>query len=114
MRRPLCILVFAMTLAVALCAPVRAFAADCEGRQPAGYRVLALDNGRRVAVWYPAADPERPLAYSHSNHGFMGSVAQDTPPQEGCPRVPLVLFSHGLGGCALQSLFITEQLARRG
>ena len=43
----------------------------------------------------------------------MGSVAKDAPPAA-CPRVPLVLFSHGLGGCALQTLFFTEELARHG
>jgi len=31
-----------------------------------------------------------------------------------CPRVPLLLFSHGWGGCALQSIFLTEELARAG
>ena len=91
-----------------------AFASDCDARQSTGYRVLALESGRKVAVWYPAADAERPMAYSHANYGFMGSVAPDAPPNDTCPRVPLVLFSHGLGGCALQSLFITEELARHG
>ena len=91
-----------------------AFAAeDCSGRQAAGYRVLAMENGRKVAVWYPAAASEQPMAYSRSNGGFMGSVAKDAPPAA-CPRVPLVLFSHGLGGCALQTLFFTEELARHG
>ena len=91
-----------------------AFAADCDARQSAGYRVLALESGRKVAVWYPAADAEQPMAYSRANYGFMGSVAHDAPPSDTCPRVPLILFSHGLGGCALQSIFITEELARHG
>ncbi len=86
---------------------------DCSGRQAAGYRVLAMDNGRKVAVWYPAAAREQPTAYSRSNNGFMGSVAKDAPPAT-CPPVPLVLYSHGLGGCALQTLFFTEELARHG
>ncbi|HVG05521.1 MAG TPA: alpha/beta fold hydrolase [Burkholderiaceae bacterium] len=90
-----------------------ALAADCTARQAAGYRVLAMENGRKVAVWYPAAASEQPLAYSRATGGFMGSVAKDAPPSA-CPRVPLVLFSHGLGGCALQSLFLTEELARHG
>ena len=105
-------LAFALTLALWL--PSSASTADCDARQSAGYRILSLDSGRKVAVWYPAAEPEAPFAYSHSNYGFMGSVAQDSPPLESCARVPLVLFSHGLGGCALQSLFITEELARHG
>jgi predicted dienelactone hydrolase len=86
---------------------------DCPARQAAGYRVLATENGRKVAVWYPAAASEQPMAYSRSTGGFMGSVARDAPPST-CPRVPLVLFSHGLGGCALQTLFLTEELARHG
>ena len=105
-------LVFALSLALWL--PSSASAADCDARQSAGYRILSLESGRKVAVWYPAAETERPLAYSHSTYGFMGSVAKDSPPLESCARVPLVLFSHGLGGCALQSLFITEELARHG
>ncbi len=90
-----------------------AHAADCSGRQAAGYRVLTLDSGRKVAVWYPAAAAEKPFPYTRSNNGFMGSVAFEAPPAA-CPRVPLVLFSHGLGGCALQTLFLTEELARHG
>ena len=72
-----------------------------------------MDNGRSIAVWYPAAVPEQPMAYSRRHGGFMGSVAKDAAPAA-CPRVPLVLFSHGLGGCALQTLFFTEELARHG
>lgn len=72
-----------------------------------------MDGGRKVAVWYPAAGTEQPFAYARGNSGLMGSVARDAPPAA-CPRVPLVLFSHGLGGCALQSTFITEELARHG
>lgn len=84
----------------------------CDTLHSAGYRVLALDDGRKVAVWYPAAEPERSIAYSRS--GDMGRVATDSPPLGACPPVPLVLFSHEFGGCALQSIFITEELARHG
>lgn len=31
-----------------------------------------------------------------------------------CGRLPLVVFSHGINGCATQTLFFTEELARRG
>ena len=51
------------TLAFVLIACAPALAADRNGRQSAGYRVLALDNGRKVAVWYPAASAE-PVASS--------------------------------------------------
>jgi predicted dienelactone hydrolase len=105
-------LAFALLLAIA--PPSSHASTDCDARPSAGYRVLSLESGRKVAVWYPTAEAELPLAYSRTNYGFLGSVAQDSPPLEGCPRAPLVLFSHGLGGCALQSLFITEELARHG
>ena len=72
-----------------------------------------MQNGRKVAVWYPTSATEQPMAYSRSTGGFMGSVAKDAP-AAACPRLPLVLFSHGLGGCALQTLFLTEELARHG
>src|SRR4030095_13726846 len=90
-----------------------AHAADCDGRQAAGYRELTLETGRKMAVWYPTAAAEKPFPYTRSNNGFIGSVACDAPPAA-CPRVPLVLFSHGLGGCGLQTLFLTEELARHG
>jgi dienelactone hydrolase len=88
------------------------FALHCDALQSVGYRVLALEDGRKVAVWYPAAEPERSIAYSRS--GDMGRVAADSPPLRTCPPVPLVVFSHEFGGCALQSIFITEELARHG
>ena len=87
--------------------------ANCDSPHAVGYRVLPLESGRKVAVWYPADGTEQPFAYARGNGGLMGSVATDAPPAK-CPRVPLVLFSHGLGGCALQSTFITEELARHG
>ncbi len=99
--------------ALALAAGARppAPAVDCGGRFSAGYRVLQLDHGRRVAVWYPTTVAEQRLA--GSKDGFASRVAKDAPPAA-CPRVPLVLFSHGWGGCALQSIFLTEELARAG
>lgn len=98
-------------LALGSCLPAQA--ADCNGRFSAGYRVLALENGRKVAVWYPTDAEEQPVAQARANSGFAVSVARDAPPAA-CPHVPLVLFSHGWGGCALQSIALTEALARAG
>jgi predicted dienelactone hydrolase len=108
-RGPFAALVCAVSLGLVAITP--ALAADCAGRQSAGYRVLVLDNGRKVAVWYPAALPEQ--APARAGGGFAARVARDAPPAP-CPRAPLVLFSHGWGGCALQSSFLTEELARHG
>ena len=90
-----------------------AAAADCNARQAAGYRVLALDGARRIAVWYPAAASEAEHPYTATSNGFVGRVARDAPPAD-CPGLPLVVFSHGFGGCGLQSIFFTEELARHG
>ena len=110
MKRPV---VIALALVAGLVGGARAQAADCDARQSAGYRVLTLESGRKVALWYPAAAAEKPFAYTRSTNGFMGSVAYEALPAK-CSRVPLVLFSHGLGGCALQTIFLTEELARHG
>ena len=104
-------LLAAIALGFVACLP--AHAAGCDGRFSAGYRVLALDNGRRVAVWYPTHAAETSAAPSRANSGLASRVARDAPPAA-CPRVPLVLFSHGWGGCARQSIFLTEELARAG
>ena len=74
-------------------------AAECGGPFAVGFRKLSLADGRDVSVWYPL-----PSASSGAND----RAAQ------GCPRLPLVLFSHGLAGCGTQSVFITEEIARHG
>jgi predicted dienelactone hydrolase len=106
-------LVAALVALLALTAHATAAAAECDAPRSVGYRVLAMPSGRKLAVWYPAATAEQPIEYTRGRGGLSGSAARDAPPAA-CPRVPLVLFSHGLGGCALQSTFLTEELARRG
>ena len=105
-------LVLALSLIGCLPATASEPSADCNARH-AGYKVLDMPSGRKLAVWYPTSAAEQPFRYARATTNFDGSVARDAPPA-GCPRRPLVLFSHGLGGCALQSVFITEELARHG
>jgi predicted dienelactone hydrolase len=102
-----------VAIAIGLGASWTVRAADCDGPFSAGYRVLAMDSGRRLAVWYPTHAAEQPVARTPASGSFAVSVARDAPPAA-CPPVPLVLFSHGWGGCGLQSIFLTEALARRG
>ncbi|HXW63895.1 MAG TPA: hypothetical protein VEK74_02335 [Burkholderiaceae bacterium] len=46
---------------------------------------------------------------------FSGVLAHDAPATRACgAAVPLVVFSHGDLGCALQSVTLTEELARNG
>src|SRR5262249_46328079 len=42
------------------------------------------------------------------------TLARNGRPLSSCGSLPLVIFSHGLGGCGTQSLFLTETLARQG
>ncbi len=83
-----------------------------------GYQVIDLayqkdgmEKTLTVAVWYPTAAQPKTYIYGGSTHG---EVAVDAPPlAEGGPY-PLLVFSHGFGGCGLSSVFLTEWLAARG
>jgi uncharacterized protein (TIGR03437 family) len=74
-----------------------------------GFQTVML-GASRVAVWYPSSAPEAHYAYFDR---LAGSVALNGAPAA-CSGLPLVVFSHGYGGCGTQSVFITEELARRG
>jgi uncharacterized protein (TIGR03437 family) len=82
--------------------------ASCSGAT-VGFQPATFGN-LRVAVWYPSSTPEAPYSYSDK---LTGSVALNGSPAA-CIGAPLVVFSHGFGGCGTQSVFITEQLARNG
>ena len=92
----------------------RAFAqcADSRPNEPVtvGFRIVKIPHGPKTAIWYPTRSAEASFAYSRFLHG---SVAIDASVSD-CQRYPLVIFSHGLDGCATQSVFFTEQLARAG
>jgi len=76
-----------------------------------GYRVMLI-RGRTTAVWYPTAG--QPAEYSYTPK-FSSLVAHDAPPSLACGKLaPLVVFSHGELGCGIQSVFLTEELARNG
>jgi predicted dienelactone hydrolase len=64
-----------------------------------------------AAVWYPTSASEKIQTYAS---GETGSVARGGELLIGCGTFPLVIFSHGLGGCGTQSVFFTETLARHG
>src|ERR1700676_135170 len=87
-------------------------AAICAAGQDAGvgFRIVQIPGGPKMAVWYPTSEKESPHAYSH---GATGSVALNAPSAHRQPY-PLILFSHGWGGCGTQSVFLTERLARAG
>jgi dienelactone hydrolase len=87
-----------------------ASAEDC-ATSSVGFRVAHFGH-TAVALWYPTTTPAAPHAY---NPRFSGMVAVDAPPGTACHTpVPLVVFSHGFTGCGMQSIALTEELARHG
>jgi len=95
--------------ALLLCATLPARAQNaCAYPYQVGYTVTTLQ-GRNVALWYPTRATAQTYPYSAS---MAGVVALDAQPA--CGPVPLVVFSHGLGGCGTQSIYFTEELARHG
>src|SRR2546430_7745072 len=72
----------------------------CEAPFNVGFRVVSFAPRRKMAVWYPSAGSESAYEYAK---GLGGSVARDGAPAS-CGRFPLVLFSHGFGGCGTQSV----------
>jgi predicted dienelactone hydrolase len=64
-----------------------------------------------TAVWYPTGNTPSVQAYGQG--GLTGEVAEHGA-ISGKGPFPLVIFSHGYGGCGLQSVFFTEELARHG
>ena len=72
--------------------------------------MVTFGNGLKTGVWYPTRNAEARYPYTRDRFGM---VARNGVPAD-CGRLPLVVFSHGFGGCGIQSLFFTEELARYG
>ncbi|MCC6194822.1 MAG: alpha/beta hydrolase fold domain-containing protein, partial [Burkholderiales bacterium] len=88
----------------------RVAASPCAAPFNVGYRVVRV--GRlTAALWYPTLASERSTVYAD---GMPSTLAPGAPPLVSCGGFPLVVFSHGLGGCGIQSAFFTETLARHG
>jgi predicted dienelactone hydrolase len=82
---------------------------DC--RVTVGFRVMHI-GGRVVAVWYPTSGAAKEYHYVPR---FSGQLAKDGPVTTACGEAaPLVVFSHGDLGCGIQSMSLTEELARNG
>ncbi len=86
-----------------------------DGPFAVGVRILHGEIDGRMApflVWYPAEkDPAAPYRYSTK---ISLSARLDAAPDRAGAPYPLVLFSHGMGGCAAQHVFINEDLASHG
>jgi len=84
--------------------------ATCRGPLNVGYRTETLPGGVLTAIWYPTLQAETTFQYPN---GFASPMAPNAAVAD-CGRYPLVVFSHGFGGCGTQSTFFTEALARAG
>ncbi len=83
----------------------------------AGFKILDINytnyqgqlKEKTVALWYPTNDPEAPYNYLRlkGSNAFDGKISS-------CTKFPLIIFSHGYSGCGVQSVFLTEELARHG
>jgi len=65
-----------------------------------------------VAVWYPAVKVEG-KAFDY-NQQVKGSAYLSAEPDFSKAPYPLIVFSHGMGGCGYQSVFYVENLVRAG
>ncbi|MCD4826091.1 MAG: hypothetical protein K8S55_15985 [Phycisphaerae bacterium] len=64
-----------------------------------------------VAVWYPTKATPKPYCYGGPTNG---NIALDAKPLANSDKYPLLVFSHGYGGCGMASVFFTESLAAKG
>jgi predicted dienelactone hydrolase len=85
-------------------------AASCSSGPNVGFRIVSFGSGKRAAVWYPSLAAEKSVAYAN---GLSSGVAENATVAD-CGSYPLVVFSHGFGGCGTQSVFVTEAVARHG
>src|SRR3990172_1845631 len=98
--------------------PVILFAGflNADDSYSAGYRILEIETNERtmnVAVWYPSNSKEREFDYKHSDRNTETKLAVNGDIAGG-KKFPLVIFSHGFGGCGHGSYWVKEEMARNG
>jgi predicted dienelactone hydrolase len=75
------------------------------------FRIVTFRSGLKAGVWYPTTESaSRPWTYAN---GLSTPAVKDGEIAD-CGRYPVILFSHGFGGCGTQSPFLTEALAAHG
>jgi predicted dienelactone hydrolase len=85
-------------------------ATRCDAPLNLGFHIQTFSSGLRAAVWYPTESSESRFQYAIP---LATALAEDAPVAD-CGLYPLVVYSHGLGGCGTISVFFTEALARAG
>ena len=86
------------------------------GRHHVGFTILRVPDGAgkklTVAFWYPTRARGGTCSYPSVARALEGPATRDAPAIAG--RFPLVVFSHGGGGCGTHGSTLAEQLARHG
>jgi predicted dienelactone hydrolase len=75
-----------------------------------GFKQLTTPSGLLISVWYPSKGQDSSFIYTKS---LVSRLAFNGPAPDTC-CLPLIVFSHGFTGCGIQSVFLTEELARAG
>ena len=82
----------------------------------AGFTLLGVPDGAgkevTVAFWYPASRRGAPCEYTLVAQKIEGRATRDAPAIPG--RFPLVVYSHGGGGCGTNGATLAEHLAAHG
>jgi len=87
-----------------------------DGPYKIGVRIESIQMQDRVAnalVWYPARPGTAAEPYIY-NTRVKGHAVLDALPNADAAPYPLIVFSHGMGGCAPQHVFFNENLASYG
>lgn len=106
---PACVFAYALSWGARV-APAQTGNACVGSEFSIGFQILSVPGSAKMAIWYPTSSRETTYAYSADTST---SLALNGTPAT-CGRFPLIVFSHGITGCGTQSVFLTEQLARRG
>ncbi|MDW8300108.1 MAG: alpha/beta fold hydrolase [Anaerolineae bacterium] len=87
------------------------------GAYAVGTRELSLESLPNITIWYPAqriqGQPQRTIYQYGPLRGEGRAYRDGQVDRRGAPY-PLIIFSHGLGGARLQSVFYAEHLASHG
>jgi len=90
--------------------------ADREVPHHIGFRILNVERSGTqpltLALWYPTTVTPTGMKYPQAAAWLPAEAARDAPPAAG--PFPLVIFSHGGGGCATQGAVFAEELAAHG
>lgn len=118
MKRAKTLLLISVVMSLASCVSTRGSINQTGQLCNVGFRVITMQvtedgvtRDLNVAVWYPTA--AKPEAFQYGGPTW-GEVAYNSVPLSGKGTYPMLVFSHGYGGCGLASAFFTEKLAARG